>query len=182
MPTITTQSYFVRERRAPFGSSAVGIPSAATTERTARIQSFFDKYEPEFLKLILGDDLYLEYLEGRTVDGDKWKTFDAYVVNSELKESCIADYVFCKYWADADTEAGDGTVRVNGDNANRVSPLVRIVPVWKQMVESVVKVVNFLAENHDVYCTEHEYNIDGWMKFIWVDERGVANPKYWSMI
>lgn len=168
MPTITTQSYFVRERRLPAVQGEPGLPTEASSVYNAVLNDYIAFYEPEFLKLILGDDLYAEYTEGRTTV-QKWIDFDAYMFNPEVLDSCVADYIFCKYWKDVDTVVGDGTHLINGDNPTRVGHQVRTIPVWNRMVDGVCKAVAFLTENYDTYCTEHAPNYEGWAKFIWSD-------------
>lgn len=169
MASITTQDYFVRERRVPGVEGEVGLPTEATTVANAVLNDFIAFYEPEFLTYILGADLYAEYLVGREIVGDKWKTFDAYMFNPTLKDSCVADYIFCKYWADQDTTVGDGTHLVNGENQNRVSYQNRSLKVYNRMVDGVVKAVTFLTENYDTYFSVYPPNADGWLRFVWTD-------------
>jgi len=169
MATITDKSYFVRERFLPSVPAEVGLPTEAVTEYNGTLLDFATYYEPYFLKLLLGEDLYPEYIAGRTVEGNKWKAFDIYMIDPSIKDSCIADYLFCKYWTDYDTVAASGTLRLNGENPSRISYTARTIPVWNMMIEKVIKALNFLVENYDTYCSEYSYNYDGWQTFVWSD-------------
>jgi len=173
MATITDQTYFVRERLLPPAAGEVGLPTEAVTTENTLLTDFINTYEPKFLKLILGDVLYTEYISGRTTV-DKWKTFDAYMFNSLTKESCVADYIFFYYWQNADTTVGDGTHLVNGDAKTRVSATVRLIPVWNRMVEDVRKALAFLSENYSTYYAVETPNYEGWDTFIHYD----GTPRY----
>lgn len=169
MATITDQTYFIRERIVPPTQGEVGLPTEAVTVANAKLQSFIDYYEPEIIKMIIGETLYDDYIAGRTTTGNKWKTFDAYLFDATTKKSLVADYIFCKYWKDKDTSVGDGTVRVNAENPNRVSYQNRTIPVYNRMVDEIVKAVTFLAENYTTYYPNAEYDGKYWMDFMWTD-------------
>lgn len=156
-------TYFVRERLLPLSSGAVGVPSARSTNKTNVLDDFITFYEREFLILILGADLYAEYIVDYQTD--KWKDFDALMFNDTLKDSPVADYIYCKYWADHDTVTGDGTLRVNGDAKNRVSASERIIPVWNAMIKKVLPIIEYLVDNESVFCETYDYNWSGWKTF-----------------
>jgi hypothetical protein len=158
-------TYFVRELRLSDLAVQVGTPSALYTEQAEQLTAFITKYEPEFLKLLLGDDLYTEYVADYATT--KWAAFDALMFDTALKDSPVADYIFCKYWADADTEARDGTLLVNGEAKNRISADARLLPVWNAMVKKIITAIDYLSENYDTFCTTYEYNYDGWTSFVW---------------
>lgn len=158
-------TYFVRERSLPLSSAAAGVPAARTTNRDNVLQSFIDFYEPEFLKLILGDDLYEEYIAAPT--SEKWTAFDSMMFNETLHDSPVADYIYCKYQTNKDTVAEDGTLLVNGDDAKRVPVTVRTIPVWNAMVRKLLPVFTYLTENYTTFCTTYEYNVEGWGMFAW---------------
>jgi len=160
-------TYFVRERLLPLSSGAVGVPSARSTNKATVLNDFIDYYEPEFLKLILGNELYTEYIVDYATE--KWAAFDALIIDATLKDSPIADYIFCKYWADQDTRVGDGTLLANGDSKTRVSYTVRTLPVWNRMIKKLIPAIEYLAENYATFCTTYEYNYEGWGMFIWFD-------------
>ena len=157
-------TYFVRELRLSDLAVQVGTPSALYTEQTEQLVAFITKYEPEFLKLLLGDDLYTEYVADYATT--KWAAFDALMFDTGLKDSPVADYIFCKYWADADTEARDGTLLVNGEAKNRISADERIVRVWNAMIDKIIAAITYLYENQTTFCTTYEYNYNGWKLFV----------------
>lgn len=159
-----------------FTSPATGVPAALTTEQEANLTWYISVYEPAFLKLILGDDLYAEYIADPT--GEKWSTFNALMFDATLKTSPCANYVFCKLWDEKDTIASEGTTRINGENKARVSKDERITPAWNQMVEWIIPIINYLCENYATICSEHDYNTEGWKTFVYSDEEGVLRPRY----
>jgi len=160
-------TYFIRERLLPLSTGAAGVPAARSTNKATVLDNFIAYYEKELCTLILGADLYAEYAADYATD--KWKDFDALMIDSTMKDSPIADYIFCKYLADQDTRAGDGTLLVNGDAKNRVSYTVRTLPVWNAMIGKLIPAIEYLCENHATFCTTFEYNYEKWETFVWWD-------------
>lgn len=166
----TDSTYFIRERRLPDITAQVGTPAALLTQRSQNLTDFIAYYEPEFLKLILGDELYAEYSTDFATE--KWAAFDALVFNAELKDSPCADYIYCKIVADMETEVKDGTHLVNvGDG--RISAIGRITDQWNRMVGKMQPILEYLMDNYDTFCTEYEYNYIGWTEFTYENRFGI---------
>lgn len=163
-------TYFIRERRLPDITAQVGTPTALLTDGSQRLTDFINYYEPEFLKLILGDELYAEYSTGFATP--KWAAFDALMVNTTLKDSPIADYVYCMIVADMETEVKDGTHIVNvGDG--RISAVGRITDQWNRMVTKLDPILEYLSDNTDTFCATYEYNYIGWTSFTYENRYGI---------
>lgn len=111
------------------------------------VQSFIDKYEPKFLKELLGLTLYQEFIDGITpveilpptvpptyepID-PKWVSLRD---ETELK-SMIVGYVYWFYQANNITSTvGTGEGKLRKDNAAAASPLQKMVYNWNEMVKN----------------------------------------------
>lgn len=126
------------------GERVIGQVENATVR--ANVQWFIDKYEPDFLKKLLGLTLYQEFITGLTpvpvepptipptyepID-PKWLSLRD---ETDLKQMLI-DYVY--YWYqrnNATNTGGVGEVKPKADNANSVSPAQKMVTAWNEMAE-----------------------------------------------
>jgi hypothetical protein len=123
------------------------------------IQWFIDKYEPTFLKLVLGVKLYEDLMAG--LEGDpvepKWETLE------KLLKCPLANFVYCKYMRNKISEtSGSGETLHNADVAARVSPLSKIVRAWNEMVDLLDELrcrfhsAEFKAD-YPEYCPAYRY-------------------------
>jgi hypothetical protein len=72
-----------------------GYSSELTENETLRINNTIYRYKDEFLRSIMSDALYLEYVASLTTSVEKWTTFEGKLYDSNLKRSPIANYIFC---------------------------------------------------------------------------------------
>ena len=96
-----------------------------------RLDAAIIKYEPKYLKMILGQILYDEFklaLEQAVVLA-KWTELEGY-----LKES-TAYYIYCKYQEKKGTESTSvGEVISSTENSTRASQDARFATIWNDMI------------------------------------------------
>ena len=142
-------------------SDFVGDISIAGVENTldgiaSKLQLAINKYEPEYLKFILGKTLYEEYILGLldTVVLQKWID-----LSLQLKEA-TAYYVYFKFYEKEGTKSSSiGEVVSLTENSIRVSQDARLVTIWNEMVVKsrysrvwIIKSINnYNYQNDDFY-------------------------------
>lgn len=134
-------SYFIGERQ---------IANSNTPAVGERLNWFIAKYETQFLKLLLGDSLYAEFVAGLLVDPVETQWADlrdgaSYVYDDRTylysglrdataKRSPIADYVYYHYLRDAATQStGIGEVKTKGENSTATNSMQKQVRAWNDM-------------------------------------------------
>jgi hypothetical protein len=98
----------------------------------ARVQWFIDRYEPEYLRLMLGEKLYEELMAGLAVEPpeEKWVK-----LAHRLKMPC-ACYIYYHFRRDSVSDtAVIGEVLMEAENAIRQSPAKKMVFAWNTMVD-----------------------------------------------
>jgi hypothetical protein len=138
-------SYFTR---------SLQIAQLSQPEVADTVESYIEELSQEFLKKLLGDVLYVEFIEGLTVEpvDAKWTQLNEWLINSDLKKSPIANYVY--YWLlfDSVTEnTGIGIVAMQGENSTRVSPVDKMVKAWNDMLPLIDVVHKNLIANQSLY-------------------------------
>lgn len=97
------------------------------------VQSFIDKYEPKFLKELLGLTLYQEFITGLEEDpvDPKWISLRD---ETDLK-AMIVDYVYVYYLRNATTSTtGTSEVKAKNNNSTPVNSIDKQVRAWNEMV------------------------------------------------
>lgn len=146
------------------------LPQSGNNEGRDEIDEYIETYEVEYLKKVLGYDLWKVFSAGIEGSGDpdqrwkdlldgkeysqhdityKWSGFDP---ADESKLTPIANYTFYRYnesKASDVTLAGTSTGAV--DNNTRVAPMQKMVEAWNAMVDINYLLYGFLMKNLDVY-------------------------------
>lgn len=117
-------------------SNFKGERSIAQVEQqqvSQNVQWFIDKYEPIFLKKLLGDTLYKEFVDGLNEDQilPKWTDLRD---GTDLKAMLI-DFVYYYYQNNNLTNTGGvGESKIKSDNAIAASPYPKMINAWNEMV------------------------------------------------
>lgn len=120
----------------------------------ASINLFIAKYEPKYLKLVMGDTLYAAYLAGIEEDPipAKWTNLQNVIRVSSTKDSAIAGYVYWWYMRDmASQTVGMGQVKPAAENAIMVSNIDKMTRAWNEMSEQTMKIAKFIMDNPTDY-------------------------------
>lgn len=97
------------------------------------IQSFIDKYEPIFLKKLLGLKLYNDLVAGLAVEpvDPKW----TFIVDDTELKPMLVDYVYYWYMGnDKTVTVGSGQAKSKLENAHLASNEDKRVRAWNEMV------------------------------------------------
>jgi len=138
-------------------STGVGASGALAQANADKLTRLIEKREPEFLKKVLGNDLYLLFKMGMTVvdpatPDPKWTTLAGYLVDPVLKVSVFANYVWWNWSrSNASSTTGNGEAISSKENAKSVSPIDHQVGVWNEMVYSLTELRSFVQLNSDIY-------------------------------
>lgn len=130
---------------------STGISSQAAALKLARLERAIAVYEDKYLNILLGNTLYAEYKVG----GDQWDALKAKLVNTDLKTSPIANYVFFYYWPDhCSPNMGIGSVVCKAEGGQVLDASVKQIPAWNEMVLMNNKVMAYLEDHRLEY--EHD--------------------------
>lgn len=153
MAALTTANYFCGDITIP-GYSGSAAANIAVQNLVA--QAIFDN-EDRFLKKLLGEDTYDDFMAGLAVDAPeaKWtelrdQIFKVTVISDTVTryESPCARYIFINYYRDHLTSATPlGEVQANVDNGTAVPATNRIVSVWNKMVDRIVEIWEWMEDD-----------------------------------
>lgn len=149
-----------------FFTGKINLPQVGNTDGRDSVTGFIDTYETEYLKKVLGYDLWKAFTDGiagsgtpdqRWVDLIQGKEFE---YNSktykwtgfENKPSPISQYVYYQIQQDSaidTTLVGQSTAAV--ENATRTSPVTKMIQAWNDMAEMNIALWNFLYVNRTTY-------------------------------
>lgn len=126
MSTIITPFDFI-------GENAIAQVQIVTAVEE-NLQWFINKYEPKFLKILLGDDLYQEFITGLAVlptPDQKWLDLRD---NTDIKPMLI-DYIY--YWYtknDVTHTTGTAEVMAKNENSTITNRADKMARAWNEMV------------------------------------------------
>lgn len=113
------------------------------------LQSYIDRYERQYLQLVLGEDMsrqFWDYLSSHSAEDkiEKWDTLKEKL--SEKGYSPLANYVYFHYVRRCGVkQAPTGTVY--GSTEDRANPNNLLVSAWNDMVEMNESLFRYLCGN-----------------------------------
>jgi hypothetical protein len=137
-------TYFVSPIDIPNLTTEIG--GVTDTSNLAALTRAISIYQAEFMRLLLGD-LYPDFVSDK--DG-KWDDLKAKLVDSDLKVSPIANYVFFKYYPQLTTPNTGVGVAYNKTENQGIDNRKRLTDVWNDMVlylERCDGVMDYLYDN-----------------------------------
>jgi hypothetical protein len=134
-----------------FVSGQTAIPNVASTATAGAaiavtVTRYITMYEPDFIKKLLGDDLYADYVA--TPTDAKWNAFKALLYNATTKISPIANYVWYIYQEQNQVMMTGGGDKKSGDAT--MTPEVNVakmIGVWDSMRKMVADIVDYFDAN-----------------------------------
>lgn len=171
MATYLTVNYFIGELLIP---NITGTAPAATASAN-NLKWFIAQYEPEFLELLLGTDLYEEFLAGLAANPvpAKWTALKNKIYQVDTQNgvylSPAANYIYYHVMRDQITMTTSvGEVKPGKDAARPVSNTSKMVLAWNNMADKAEKIWEWLEENIDTYDTFDPYQENPFEKInIW---------------
>lgn len=160
----------------------ITIAQKSQLEVREDLQLLINKYEPVYLKQLMGFALYTAFIAGiDPISGAEQRWIDllegvVYEANgrdyewmgfeNNLKESVIANFVYSKYiQKEIEQTTGIGQVRPTAENAVIVSALPKIVRAWNEMVNWQKAFIHYLDQNKSVYPEWKPYSQNRWFYF-----------------
>lgn len=157
MANLIDDTYFIREL------TIAQLGQGVTGGNGAKLTLYIDRYEPEFLKKVLGYSFYKLMLANSgdarfvsLISGSdytykdvlhRWEGFQ----NAE-KISPIANYVFYMFGRqDVEQPVGSGIVRPKAENSTMVIPNLTLISAFNEMVTLVKNMNYYLKANADLY-------------------------------
>lgn len=176
---IIDSTYFIRK---------INLPQVGTSDGLSDVNSFIEDYEPEYLRKILGYDLWKAFTDGIAGSGEPDARWSALLDGAEFsynsrsykwtgftaKPSPISQYIYYMYLENGATDTVlAGTSTGNTDNATRTAPVMKMVDAWNKMVELNILLWNYLQANKSTYPEwKHEGYYPTWY---WPDYIGYCH-------
>lgn len=146
----------------------INIPNTSKPEVNQSVNMFIGKYETELLIQMFGADLYQSYVADPTtprfqllLKGDpdlNWRGL-TYTIN-DVPYSLIAYYIY--WWWIKDKyiwNSGVGTIRTKPNQAEIMSPALKMVEAWNTFSDQVAEFICYMTENSDVFPEWQPYNM-----------------------
>ncbi len=143
--SLIDSSYFIGEYEI---QNVVGT-AAPVVINAAKLNQFIVKYEPEYLRALLGTTLYDEFTAGLAVVpvADKWTALKNKLVDTSNKLSCIVPYVWNRYWTAEETKSSSlGQLLSKAENAQVVSSNIKLVRSWNDAMNQASVIYDWLVE------------------------------------
>jgi hypothetical protein len=165
-----TSSYFVGELLIPNLTTA----TAAGTANIAELQWFIDTYEVQFLKYLMGEDLYTEFAAGiaLTVPDAKWTALKAKIYTTSTAGSVThyfspaAAYVYFKFRSAKKTVTTESAeTSPEHQNAVNSNSNMKAITNWNQMVKACEVIWQWIADNSVTYSTFSDEN-KGYLDYV----------------
>lgn len=116
-----------------------GKPAGKAPQIISDIQAYIAKYEPRFLRMLLGSDV--------ADNIEDYPAIIALLAQPDKGTSVIAKYVYFYYSRDHmtfNTVAGEKLK--NTESSTRTSPTHRLVRVWNDMVAEGLEIINSIDD------------------------------------
>lgn len=177
MATITDPSHFV---------GGITLPNIDITgPEYSIITDYIDKYEPEYLEKIFGYALYKDFEQGLidntaiyTAIRDGAEYVDIFGRTQKWMgfvsgKNPIANYIYTKYVRDNSVNiSGVGATVSAVENGTRISPHIKLVMAWNEMVKYNNRLHDYLYANKEIYPS---YIGLVYMPFIYTDSTIMDN-------
>lgn len=145
-----------------------GIDPDISTKYNNIIDDAIERYEEQFLCKLLGLKVYEEFKQGleATEKEKKWTDLKDKLINSESLRSPIANYIYCGYLQENETELiGTNSNIPKYENKTVVSNFEHIKNAWNDMVLQNLTLIDWLYKNKETYFTEFD-RIDDWNEIL----------------
>jgi hypothetical protein len=131
----------------------LNIPNINSTtdlgdELRAELVRYINVFEPQFLKLLFGNDFYDLFIQGIENDEARMLTLKSKFIDEDLLLSPIANYVFF-YYAKVKKEMVFG-VRDDAGNYT-LNGVNHLTEVWNDLSEKSLLIYEFLKDNRSTY-------------------------------
>ena len=147
---ILTSDYFAGE----ISVSGISGLSVAALANKAVLDRFILKYEAKFLKKLLGDELYADFVRGwgAGVVDQKWQDLADQLYDTVDKLSIVANYVYFFYRRYLITVTTTGAEAESAyENSTPTSNNMKATQAWNEMSDGVDDFYSWLYYNNSEY-------------------------------
>ena len=147
-----TAAYFVNELLIP----GISGSQFSEVENLATLNAIISKYQPKFLEMLLGEDLYAEYAAAIALSPTSgvWFDLQSQIYQAATLESPIANYVYFKFWKNAATTTlKSGEAQSKFENSDTATIGVKMVRAWNEMVDQVDDIREWINDHASDYPT-----------------------------
>lgn len=153
-------SYFTAGPRHILNASTASTPSQDSLSVNQAIMGYVKHYQLAFLCEMLGDDIAVainRYLaEKEQADGNDFAVNETYEAICDKLHESFADYVFFYILRDAATQATDRGLVIWKNENEVVSPIVRQVSIWNEMVKRNIRFKEWaLSQSYSVEVSDN---------------------------
>jgi len=146
-----TTDFFIQPFKLGIPAANNGTDSDVHTTIIKEVEYCIDLYEREYLKSILGNELYAEYISDMNdlVKAAKWSDFNAQlIVDSESFISPIANYIFYHYIKRNNVSYINGQFQIEKiEGVTVVDTEIQRNKVWNDMVAMNLTFLNWFVSN-----------------------------------
>lgn len=115
------------------------------SNKLVEVRRSIARFEPIYLKLLMGEELYAEYVS--TITDVKWDELKSKLVDAENKISPIANFVYYFHRKEHKFESGDtGDYMTKKDNTLTVQPEHKMIYAWNNMVDLNLPILKWIAD------------------------------------
>lgn len=140
--------------------------ATAMQDKASDIDFSIAKYEPEYLRMLMGSEVYEEYKS--TIDDIKWEPLKTRLVDDVNFISPIANYVYYKHRRiTAVSSDGVKDYTTKTDNTDGVGISSRLVTAWNDMVDLTQPICQYIynsiiTSNAPAIETVAQWDYSGW--------------------
>jgi hypothetical protein len=119
------------------------------------VKNYIARFEPVFLKDLLGDDLYDAYIAGISVlptPAARWTALRSQLLDSTNKISPIANFVYYHFQKNQQTQTTQsGDKKTNSPGMENSINSDKVCAAWNEMVKKCADIYDWLEENKATY-------------------------------
>lgn len=140
-----------------------GINADVYDAGASKLDKAIKKHEKAYLRLLLGRELYAEYIT--SPEDAKWDALNALLYDTENLESPIANYIYFWY-LDENIGTYDGSLflTTKHENSNNHSVIYNQIKAWNEMVGMNEPILTYLARNINTIETTALISKAGWVE------------------
>lgn len=142
-------TYFTGQLHIPNLQYRSGVGSVVQAVNEYSLDWYIAKYEVEFLIELLGDRVYVEFINGVESGDERWTALrDKIYKVGDISLSPAANYVYFKAMRDFQTQTSmNGEVRGKNSHSNIVPAYDKLVRVWNDMVKMCRDIITWMQDN-----------------------------------
>ena len=139
---LINSSYFVGE----YEIMNIAGSAPVVAGNVAKLNAFIAKYEPEFLRALLGSTMYDEFTAGLLINPipAKWSALSSKITAT----TAVTAFVWNRYWTSEETKTSSlGQLLSKAENAQVVSSNTKLVRSWNDSMFQAAIIYDWLNQS-----------------------------------